>query len=95
MRCEPCEQAATVGASHDVFDVVFRMRHHAEHVALVVDDAGDGLRGAIDVADIVDRAVGRAIAVKHATVTFEPLDGLRVRRIIALAVRDGLHCSRG
>ena len=33
MRHEACEQAAAVGAAHDIFDVVFRMRHHAEHIA--------------------------------------------------------------
>ena len=41
MRHQACEQAAAVGAAHDVFDVVFRMRHHAQHVACCIDDAGD------------------------------------------------------
>src|SRR5476651_668088 len=53
---QPREQAAAVGAAHDVFDVVFRMRHHAEHVALVIDDAGDRLRSAVDIGALVDRA---------------------------------------
>src|ERR1700691_1670239 len=38
---KPREQAAAVGAAHDRFDVVFRMRHHAEHIATLVDDAGN------------------------------------------------------
>jgi TPR repeat protein len=43
MRHQAREQAAAVGAAHDVFDVVFRMRHHAEHVAAVVElDVGGG-----------------------------------------------------
>jgi hypothetical protein len=54
MRGKAREQAAAVGAAHDVFDVVFRMRHHAEHVAALVDDAGDRLRGAVDVGFLVD-----------------------------------------
>src|ERR1700733_601943 len=31
---KPREQAAAVGAAQDGFDVVFRMRHHAEHIAV-------------------------------------------------------------
>ena len=45
---ETCEQAAAVGAPTS-FDVVFGMRHHAEHVAALVDDAGDGVGRAVDV----------------------------------------------
>jgi len=56
MRNEACEQAAPVGAAHDVFDVVFRMRHHAEHIAALADDAGDGMRRAIDIGALIDRA---------------------------------------
>src|SRR5688572_3820597 len=37
------EQAAADGRPDRGFDVVFRMRHHAEHVAALVDDAGDGI----------------------------------------------------
>src|SRR5262249_17374555 len=88
MRGEAGEQAAAVGAAHDVFDVVFRMRHHAEHVALVVDDAGDGLRRAVHIADAVDAAVGRAIAIEPPALAFEPLDGLFVRSVIALTMGD-------
>ena len=58
MRDEAREQAAPVGAAHDVFDVIFRMRHHAEHVAALVDDAGDRLRRAVDVVSVADLAVG-------------------------------------
>ena len=59
MRHQACEQAAAVGAAHDVFDVVFRMRHHAEHIAAFADDASDRVRGAIDVGTFVERAIGR------------------------------------
>src|SRR5262249_39680888 len=46
MRDEAGKQAAAVGAAHDVFDVVFRMRHHAQDIAALVDDARDRMRGA-------------------------------------------------
>ena len=35
---QPGEQAAAVGAADRGFDVVFRVRHHAEHVAPLVDE---------------------------------------------------------
>src|ERR1700710_1392250 len=76
MRDEAGEQAAAVGAAHDVFDVVFRMRHHAEHVAGPVDDAGDRVRGAIDIGVLVDCAFGGAVAIEYASFAFEPLQRL-------------------
>src|SRR5262245_53088054 len=57
---EAGEQATAIGAAHDVFDVVFRMRHHAEHIAALVDDARDRMRGAVDVGSLVDDTFGRA-----------------------------------
>ncbi len=88
MRHQACEQAAAVGAAHDVFDVVFRMRHHAEHVAAGVDDAGDRLRGAVDVGLLVDHALGGAVAIEHSPLAFQPLQRLLVRFVIAFAMRD-------
>jgi hypothetical protein len=40
------EQTAPVGRAEYGFDVVFGVRHHAEHVALLVDHAGDRIAGA-------------------------------------------------
>src|SRR5476651_1236474 len=56
---EPGKQPAAIGAANRGFDVVFGMRHHAEHVAFVVDDAGNGVDRAIVVPVRVDHAVGR------------------------------------
>jgi hypothetical protein len=53
---EAREQAAAVGAAHDVFDVIFRMRRHAEHIAALVEDAGDRMRGAVEIRGLIDRA---------------------------------------
>ena len=88
MRHQAREQAAAVGAAHDVFDMVFRMRHHAEHIAALVDDAGDRFRRAVDVGVLVDHAVGGAIAIEHPPLALEPLQGLFVGLVIALAMRD-------
>ena len=69
------------------FDVVFRVRHHAEHVAALVDDAGDGVDGAVVVPVRVDHAVGRGIAENHPALAFQPRDGLAVGDVVALAMR--------
>ena len=37
---------------------------------------------------LVDRALGRAIAIEHPPLAFEPLQRLRIRLVIALAMRD-------
>src|ERR1700733_4115470 len=81
------EQAAAVGPAHDAFDVIFRMRHHAKHIAALIDDAGDGVHGAVVVPVWVDHAVRRRIAENHPALAFQPGDGLAVGNIIALAVR--------
>src|SRR5258708_8977811 len=73
MRDEPREQAAAVGAAHDVFDVVFRMRHHAEHVAALADNACDRMRRAVDIGGFVDPAVRAAITRKHPPLPLHPL----------------------
>src|SRR5262249_43814659 len=46
---QPNEKAASVGAPQSRFHVIFRMRHHAEHVAARVDDASDGVGCAVEV----------------------------------------------
>src|SRR3954447_15079029 len=82
------EQAAAVGAAHDIFDMVYRMRHHAEHIAALVDDAGDRLRGAIDVGGLADDTVGGAIAIEHPPLALEPFYGFLVGLVISLAMGD-------
>ena len=64
------------------------MRHHAEHIAALVDDAGDRIRRAVDVGLLVDDAVGRAVAIEHPPLAFEPLQGLFIGFVIALAMGD-------
>src|SRR4051812_48908307 len=48
-RHQALEQAAPIGAAHEVLDQVFRMGHHAEHVEPVGIDARDGVHGAVSV----------------------------------------------
>ena len=77
MLHQPGKQTAPVGATHDAFDMIFRMRHHAEHIALRIDNAGDVIDRAIwigacgipehDLAVILDRLqrffVGEIVAI--------------------------------
>src|SRR5215831_7890390 len=58
VRDQSGEQAAAVGAAHRRFDVIFGMRHHAEHIAACVEDAGDRIDRAVDVPCGIERAVG-------------------------------------
>src|SRR4029078_8673182 len=56
------EQPAPVGTTERRFDMVLRVRHHAQHVAAFVDDAGDGVHGAVVVPVRTDSAVARRVA---------------------------------
>src|SRR5580704_16554844 len=77
------EQAAAVGAPHNGFNMVFRMRHHAEYIAALADDAGDGVHGPVVVPVRVDHAVGRGITEQHPALAFEFCDGFTVGDVIA------------
>src|SRR5262245_11382506 len=87
MLGETSKQSATIGASHDVFNMVLGMRHHAEHVALLTDDACNRCRRAIDIVGVTDLAVRRAVTIEHAPVPFEATDSLFVRGVISFAMR--------
>ena len=54
---------------------------------LLVEDAGDGVDGAVVVPVRIDHAVGRRIAEQHPPLAFQPRDGLAVGDVIAFAVR--------
>src|SRR5262245_13869942 len=73
---QPREQTAPVGRPERGFDVVLRVRHHAEHVALVVEHAGDGVGRAVDVPGRLERPIGRGIAEQHPALVLESPDGL-------------------
>src|SRR5258707_466473 len=46
------EQPAPVGHADGGFHVVLGMRHHAQHIAALADDAGDGIDGAVVVKSV-------------------------------------------
>src|SRR5476651_1841890 len=87
---QPREQPAPVGDAERRFHVILRVRHHAEHVAALVDDTGDGVGRAVDVPDRIARAVWRHIAEDHAPLAFQPRDGVGVGDIVAFAM-GGRH----
>ena len=85
---QPREQTAPIGRAEHCFDVVLGMRHHAEHVALVVEDSGDGVGRAVEVPRGIKRSIGSGVAEQHPALAFKPRDGLLVGDVVALAVRD-------
>src|ERR1700683_255022 len=64
------------------------MRHHAEHVAALVDYAGDGVQGAVVIPVWIDHAVRRGVTKRHPALAFKSRNGFAVGDVIALAVRD-------
>jgi hypothetical protein len=63
------------------------MRHQSQHVALLVQDSGDGARRAVGVGRVVDRAVLAAIAESDQAFAFEPVERVLVGEIIAVVMR--------
>ena len=64
------------------------MGHHAEHVAGLVEDAGDVALGTVRVGLIGEGALGVAIPEDDTAVAFEPVEGLGIGEIVAVMVGD-------
>src|SRR5262245_13984702 len=73
---EASKQTTSIGTSHDVLNMVLGMGHHAEHVALLTDDAGNRCGRAIDVVRVADFTIRRTVAIEDAPITFEATNGL-------------------
>src|SRR4029077_20541335 len=65
------------------------MRHHAQHVASFIADAGDIIEGAVSMRVRRDAPIGLGIAENYPVLTFQRLQGLRVTIVIAFHVADG------
>src|SRR5215813_450891 len=88
MLYQPREQPAAIRGAHRGFHVVLWMRHHPEHVALVIEDARDRIGRTVEVPLRIEAAVRRGVAEQHPALAFEPREGLLVGDVIALAMRD-------
>ena len=88
MRHQPGEQAAAVGAADRGLDVIFRMRHQAEHVQLLVQHAGNRIGRTVHVPLRIALAFGVGIAEQHASFRLEPADRALAGEVVALAMRD-------
>ena len=84
----PLDAAAPVDAADEIFDEVFRMRHHAEHVEPVGIDAGNVVQRAIRIGCAANFAIRIAIAEGDAIVAFEAFQRLVIGDIIAFAMGD-------
>src|ERR1043165_189678 len=87
MGDQPGEQPAPIGAADRVLHVVFRVRHQAEDVELLVEHARDPVGRAVDVPFRVALAVRIGVAEQYAPFRFEPADRAFAGEVIALAVR--------
>ena len=81
------------GAAIDTADLrlaaALRVGHHAEHVAPLVDDAGDVGERAVGVGFGGDFAFGSRITEEDAVIALQLGDGVRVGEVVAVAVGDG------
>ena len=73
------EQPPPVGAAMGGFDHALGVRHHAEHVAGLVDDAGDVARRSVD---------GAGVAERDAAFAFQPVERLGIGGVIAVVMGD-------
>src|SRR5690606_14316464 len=74
------EQGRAVGRSQLRLEGPVRVRHHAQHIAAIVDDAGD----------VPGRAVGIVdIAEDHLALALEPVEGGLVGEIVPVAIALG------
>ena len=83
------EEDAAVGAAGQLgLHGVLRVRHHAEHVARLVADAGDVVERAVGVGALGPLAGGVDVAHDDLVVGLHLLEGRRVDRVVALVVLD-------
>src|ERR1700730_2678638 len=87
MRHQSGEQPAPVGAADGGLHMVFRMRHQAEHVELLVQHAGNRIERAVDVGFRIALALGIGVAEQDAAFGFQPPDRTFAGDIVALAMR--------
>src|SRR5690349_2625556 len=64
------------------------MRHHPEHIALLVHDARDGAHGPIRAPPLVGVTETTEVAEDHTPFALQPIDGFGVRGVTAVAMRD-------
>ena len=76
---QPFEQPPSVGAAVRRLDRPLGVRHQAEHVAGIVEDAGDAARRAVDLVEVAEG---------DAALAFEPVERRFVGLVIAVVVRD-------
>ena len=85
---EPSNSGAAVGAALQRLDQVLRVRHHAEDVAALVEDAGDGVERAVGVGGVGGAAVGVDVAEGDAVLALEPGERRVVAAVVAVAMGD-------
>ena len=83
------EDGAAIDSADLWLTTAFRVRHHPQHVAPLIDDAGNIAQCAVRVHIGRDFSVRRGIAEQDAVLSLQVGDGVRIREIVAISVRDG------
>ena len=82
------EDHEAVDAAEERLARALGMRHHADDVARLVAEAGDGVDRSVRIPRIVQPPVGIGVAKDHLAVRFELAQQFRRREVVALAVAD-------
>src|SRR5215813_8029358 len=72
---QPGKKAAPVGRAERRLDVVLRVRHQAKHIAAVVEHAGDGIGGTVEIPRRIKSTLRRGVPEQHPALAFEARDG--------------------
>mgnify|MGYP006415234703 CR=1 FL=1 len=67
-----------------VFNVIFRVWHHAKYIAAVVIDSSYMSGRSVGVNRVAGIAFSIAIAISDLAFTFQPVQGFIVRKIVAI-----------
>ena len=85
----PIEDDAAVDAAKQRLAGALRMRHHADHIARLIAEAGDRVNRSVRIRGIVDAALRVRVAQDHLAIGLELPQHLRRREVVAFAVTNG------
>src|SRR5450759_3260933 len=96
-RGNRAEEFEPIGAAERGLGTALRMRHHAQHVAACVDDAGDVMSRPVWVGAVRHAAARVTVAKDHLSTLLESRKRRGIGEVVALAMadRDAQHLTLG
>lgn len=89
MMEQALENPLSVVAAEQQFACVFRMRHQAGHVAALVANAGDVQQGTVGIRPVGEVPARVAVLPENLMIGLKLGEGRLIRKVAALAVRNG------